>query len=116
MTDTEKMREPSGAVDALLDYSQMDEDGIMVCTSRQAIHEVVGYLRFLQAALSTTAETHTLAMEEALWALEECREIYAGMEGFISETAPEAYCQQTIKKMYDCNRQAIASLTKALGR
>lgn len=29
------------AIDALLSYQQADEDGVMVLTSRQAIHEVV---------------------------------------------------------------------------
>ncbi len=32
---------------------------------------------------------------------EEIREIYAGMDGFISETAPEGYQQRIIKQMYD---------------
>lgn len=31
----------------------------------------------------------------------EAYEVYAGMEGFISETAPEAYVQQEIKRMAD---------------
>lgn len=30
----------SAALNALLDYRQADEDGVMVVTSRQAIHEV----------------------------------------------------------------------------
>lgn len=39
------------AVDALLDYSQLDEDGVMVAASRQAIHEVVDDNKRLRAAL-----------------------------------------------------------------
>jgi len=41
---------------------------------------------------------------------EHCKEIieiYAGMEGFIPETAPEAYQQTIIKRMYD---EAVKSL------
>lgn len=33
-------------------------------------------------------------------ALSEIREIYAGMDGFIPETAPESYQQRVIKQMY----------------
>ena len=33
-------------------------------------------------------------------ALEEIREIYAGMDGFIPETCPEGYQQRIIKQMY----------------
>jgi len=33
--------------------------------------------------------------------LHEVREIYAGMEGFIPETAPEGYCLRIIRQMYD---------------
>ena len=33
-------------------------------------------------------------------------EIYAGMEGFIPETAPEAYQQTIIKLMYDCAKNS----------
>ena len=29
------------------------------------------------------------------------REIYAGMEGFIAQTAPEGYLQRIVKQMYD---------------
>ena len=33
-------------------------------------------------------------------ALEEIREIYAGMDGFIPETYPEGYQRRIIKQMY----------------
>jgi hypothetical protein len=33
--------------------------------------------------------------------LHEIMEIYAGMEGFVTETAPEAYLQTILKQMYD---------------
>ncbi len=36
------------AIDALLNYEQADEEGILVKTSRQAIHEVVDYLTELE--------------------------------------------------------------------
>ncbi len=42
-------------------------------------------------------------------ALEEIREIYAGMDGFITETAPEAYQEMIIRKMYKCSMNALAS-------
>ena len=44
-------------------------------------------------------------------------EIYAGMEGFIPETAPEAYLQNMLKKMYDCAVQPDTMLddVRALG-
>lgn len=38
---------PDSAIEALLNYSQADEDGVMVFASRQAIHEVVGYIEAL---------------------------------------------------------------------
>ena len=40
-------------------------------------------------------------------ALREIREIYCNMEGFIPETAPEAYVLQEIKKMYDTAVEAL---------
>lgn len=39
----------SGALKHLLQYQQADEEGIMVLTSRQAIHEVADDLQALQA-------------------------------------------------------------------
>lgn len=38
------------AIEALLNYSQADADGIMVVTSRQAIHEVVDHARATHSA------------------------------------------------------------------
>lgn len=40
---------PDAAIEALMNYSQADEDGVMVYASRQAIHEVVGYIEALSA-------------------------------------------------------------------
>lgn len=37
--------------------------------------------------------------------LHEVREIYANMEGFIPETAPEGYCLQTLKQMYNAAKE-----------
>lgn len=45
-----------GATDALLDYKQADNEGVMVLTSRQAIHEVVDYIKYLHS--------HNLIMQE----------------------------------------------------
>ena len=41
-------------------------------------------------------------------ALEEIREVYTGSDGFIPETAPEAYQQRLLKQMYDIAVKAIA--------
>jgi hypothetical protein len=46
-------------------------------------------------------------LAEALMALKEIREIYAGMEGFIPETCPEGYQQRIIKQMYIVAVEAI---------
>ena len=58
------------AIEALLGYNQMDEDGIMVCASRQAIHEVVDYLRALSAlpgnSVKGVEEAPKLSFVEAL--------------------------------------------------
>lgn len=45
-----------GATDALLNYQQADRDGIMVLTSRQAIHEVVDYIKYIHS--------HNLVMQK----------------------------------------------------
>lgn len=48
------MSDPKAAQEALLNYTQADMDGIMVLTSRQAIHEVcdeVDRLRAVNAAM-----------------------------------------------------------------
>ncbi len=39
------------AIEALLSYQQADEDGVMVLTSRQAIHEVADQVESLRHAL-----------------------------------------------------------------
>ena len=41
-------------------------------------------------------------------------EIYAGMEGFVPETAPEAYQERIIKQMYDCAKKTNDELTITL--
>ena len=46
------------ALEALLSYSQADEDGIMVVTSRQAIHEVADELRKMWALWEDAGEMH----------------------------------------------------------
>lgn len=40
-------------------------------------------------------------------ALEEIREIYAGIEGFIPLTAPEGYQQHVLKQIYDVAVKAL---------
>lgn len=45
--------------------------------------------------------------DELREALEEIREIYAGMDGFIPETAPEGYLQRIIEKMWAEVRDAL---------
>ncbi len=44
---------------------------------------------------------------KAMSSLEEIREIYAGMDGFVAETAPEAYQQKIIMDMYRCAIKGI---------
>ena len=43
------------AVDALLNYRQLDEDGMMVAVSRQAVHEVVDEHKRLRTVLGEIA-------------------------------------------------------------
>lgn len=43
------MERPEKAIEALAHYSQADEDGVMVLASRQAIDEVLAYLRAPQS-------------------------------------------------------------------
>lgn len=38
-----------GATDALLNYQQADMDGCMVLVSRQAIHEIVDYIKYIHS-------------------------------------------------------------------
>lgn len=58
MTDTSK----EAAWDALMNYQQADEDGIMVLVSRQAIHECKGERDALRAQLQAARDE---ALEEA---------------------------------------------------
>ena len=50
-------------------------------------------------------------LDEVRSALEELREIYAGMDGFIPETCPEGYQQKIIKDLYDCGMNALSLLS-----
>jgi hypothetical protein len=54
MTDTK--HRPDVALEALLNYSQADQDGIMVMASRQAIHEVADELTRLRAQNAALVE------------------------------------------------------------
>ena len=47
----------SRALDALLDYRQADEDGVIVLVSRQAVHEVEDEVKRLRGALEVIAAT-----------------------------------------------------------
>lgn len=40
-------------------------------------------------------------------ALEDIREVYAGMDGFVPETCPEGYQQTLLKRMYDIAVEAL---------
>jgi hypothetical protein len=66
-----------------------------------------------QMAWEATTENAALCekVERAKDALREIREIYAGMDGFIPETAPEGYQQRIIKQMYDA---AVRALDEAM--
>lgn len=52
------------AVKALLNYRQADEEGIMVLTSRQAIHEVAARIEQLEEALREIATTSADGLPE----------------------------------------------------
>ena len=60
---------------------------------------------FLKAIKPQMEDASTPSAE--IRALREIREIYCNMEGFIPETAPEAYVLQEIKKMYDTAVEAL---------
>ena len=45
-------------------------------------------------------------------ALQEIIEEYIGMEGFESKTAPEAYLQSVLKRIYDIAVEALKSIDK----
>ena len=55
------------------------------------------------------ADSEALNIENKRYreALEEIVEIYAGMEGFIAETAPEGYQQRIIEQMYNAAKAAL---------
>jgi hypothetical protein len=66
-------------------------------------------IRVLIAA-ATRAQPQSAGCDVLANALAEIREIYCNMEGFIPETAPEGYCLQEIKKMYDVAVNALKAL------
>lgn len=49
---------------------------------------------------------------ELVKALEEIREIYAGMDGFYPLTAPEAYQDKKLKEIWELARKALAKAKK----
>ncbi len=51
------------ALEALLDYEQADEEGVMVLASRQAIHEVAADLKRLVGAIQTYAAIQPLDLK-----------------------------------------------------
>lgn len=46
-------------------------------------------------------ETIEAKLKEVVEKIRLVEEIYIGMDGFVPQTAPEAYQQQTLKEMYD---------------
>jgi len=53
---------------ALLNYSQADEDGVMVLVSRQAIHEVSAEITRLRARLAEVEAAKAAVWDEAMTA------------------------------------------------
>ena len=53
-------------------------------------------------------------MRDLAEALEEIREIYAGSEGFVAQTAPEAYQKRLLQKMCDRACKAVANNSEAI--
>lgn len=52
--------------------------------------------------------THLQAENERLReAIAEIKEIYTGMDGFIAETAPEAYLQRILRQIFEVSAKAI---------
>lgn len=45
--------------------------------------------------------------DKATQALREIYEVWAGSEGFVAETAPEAYQQRVIEKMKNIAKEAL---------
>ncbi len=66
--------------------------------SKEMVEWAFTFCKYLPSLLQIVQEHKEQALVEAL---RNIREIYAGMEGFISETAPEGYQQQIIKQMYE---------------
>ena len=56
---------------------------------------------------------HAEAIRDLVVAAENICEIYNGMEGFVAETAPEAYQQRIIQQMYQEAISARAKLEEA---
>jgi hypothetical protein len=66
-------------------------------------------LRLERDELKAQLEQSEERVAELVGALEEIREIYAGMEGFIAERASEAYLQQTINNMWKACIKGLAT-------
>ena len=57
-----------------------------------------------QKRMATLEAENTLLtqrVEELEHRIHEASEVYAGMDGFIAQTAPEGYQQRILKQMYD---------------
>jgi len=61
----------------------------------------------MQSAMDLSSLISNQGHISAIEALKEIIEIYANMEGFIPEAAPEDYQQRIIEQMYECARGGI---------
>lgn len=61
----------------------------------------------LRKELSKANSTNIIMHANYTRSLEEIREIYAGMDGFVPETCPEGYQQRLLKQMYDIAVKAL---------
>lgn len=64
----------SGALQALLAYQQADEDGVMVLTSRQAIHEVADSYETLRRTLEQHA-VRSMGPRSPFWQCSYCQAV-----------------------------------------
>ena len=71
----------SKATEALQGYIQQDEEGVMVLTSRQAIHEVISENERLRAALSAMLSIDVGPCDLSEVAPEECAMAEKALEG-----------------------------------
>ena len=63
--------------------------------------------RKLKAAIYKLQAQNMTIHKDYTRALEEIREVYAGMDGFVPETCPEGYQQRLLKRMYDIAVEAL---------